>query len=209
MPAPRRRKNRMKTYSAPIIAGEFKGKPMEIPSVATTRSSKSILRESLFNTLQFNLVGKPFVEVFAGSGSVALEAVSRGASRAWCIEKNREVYEILRSNVERIAPGRIETIWGDSFEEFERVYRRVEAGGEKAYFYFDPPFSIREGMEDIYDKTIALLERIRPESCERAVVEHMSTVDLPERIGDLKLEKKRRFGKSTLSYYAPAEPDEA
>jgi 16S rRNA (guanine(966)-N(2))-methyltransferase RsmD len=199
----------MKTYAAPIIAGAFKGKPVEIPSVATTRSSKAILRESLFNTLQFDLVGKPFVEVFAGSGSVALEAVSRGASRAWCMEKNREVYEILRSNVERIAPGRIETVWGDSFVEFDRVYRALEASGERAYFYFDPPFAIREGMEEIYDRTLTLLERIAPEQCEMAVVEHMTAVDLPERIGALELAKKRRFGKSSLSYYRPVERDEA
>ena len=205
----RRRRSRMKTYATPVIAGEFKGKPIEIPSVATTRSSKAILRESLFNTLQFDLVGKPFVEVFAGSGSVALEAVSRGASRAWCMERNREVYEILRSNVQRIAPGRIETVWGDSFTEFERVYRALEATGEPAYFYFDPPFAIREGMEEIYDKTLSLLERIAPEQCEMAIVEHMTTVDLPERIGNLALHKKRRFGKSTLSYYRPAERDEA
>ncbi len=209
MPAPRRRKSRMKTYAAPIIAGEFKGKAVEIPSVATTRSSKAILRESLFNTLQFDLMGKPFVEVFAGSGSVALEAVSRGASRAWCMEKNREVYEILRANVERIAPGLIETIRGDSFEEFPRVYRQVESAGEKAYFYFDPPFSIREGMEEIYEQTLGLLEQIRPETCEMAIVEHMTTVDLPEKIGALELVKKRRFGKSTLSYYRPAPSDEA
>ncbi len=205
----RRRKSRMKTYDAPIIAGEFKGKPVEIPSVATTRSSKAILRESLFNTLQFDLMGKPFVEVFAGSGSVALEAVSRGASRAWCMERNREVYDILRANVERIAPGRIETVWGDSFVEFERVYRELEAGGERAYFYFDPPFAIREGMEEIYERTLKLLEHIAPQQCEMAIVEHMTTVDLPERIGALKLHKKRRFGKSTLSYYRPVEPDEA
>ena len=205
----RPRRKRMKTYTATVIGGEFKGKAIEIPSVSTTRSSKAILRESLFNTLQFDLVGKPFVEVFAGSGSVALEAVSRGASRAWCMEKNREVYEILRSNVERIVPGRIETIWGDSFEEFQRVYTQVEALGERAYFYFDPPFSIREGMEEIYERTLELLKRIQPESCEMAVVEHMTTLDLPEKIGVLELVKKRRFGKSTLSYYRPAETDEA
>jgi len=203
------RRRRMKTYATPVIAGEFKGKPIEIPSVATTRSSKAILRESLFNTLQFDLVDKPFVEVFAGSGSVALEAVSRGASRAWCMERDREVYEILRDNVERIAPGRIETVWGDSFEEFDRVYRSLEATGERAYFYFDPPFAIREGMEEIYDRTLELLEKIRPEQCEMAIVEHMTSVDLPQRIGALELTKKRRFGKSTLSYYRPAERDEA
>jgi 16S rRNA (guanine(966)-N(2))-methyltransferase RsmD len=205
----RRPRRRMKTYTTPVIAGAFKGKAIEIPSVATTRSSKAILRESLFNTLQFDLVGKPFVEVFAGSGSVALEAVSRGASRAWCMEKDRQVYEILRSNVERIAPGRIETVWGDSFTEFERVYRALEATGERAYFYFDPPFSIREGMEEIYDRTINLLERIAPEQCEMAIVEHMTGIDLPERIGALELTRKRRFGKSTLSYYRPVERDEA
>lgn len=205
----RRGRRRMKTYATPIISGEFKGKTIEIPSVATTRSSKAILRESLFNTLQFDLVGKPFVEVFAGSGSVALEAVSRGASRAWCMEKDREVYAILRSNVERIAPDRIETVWGDSFDEFERVYRMLEATGEAAYFYFDPPFAIREGMEEIYDRTIGLLERIAPAQCVMAIVEHMSGVKLPERIGALERVKQRRFGKSTLSYYRPVESDEA
>jgi len=199
----------MKSYATPIIAGEFKGQQIEIPAVSTTRSSKSILRESLFNTLQFDLLGKPFVEVFAGSGSVALEAVSRGASHAWCMEKNREVYAILRRNAERIAPGRIETIWGDSFAEFERVYDEVKREGERAYFYFDPPFSIREGMEDIYEKTLKLLERIEPEFCEAAIVEHMTSVEMPERIGSLERYRKRRFGKSTLSYYRPAERDEA
>ena len=205
----RKRHKRMKSYATPIISGTYKGKLIEIPSIDTTRSSKSILRESLFNTLQFDLVGKPFVEVFAGSGSVAMEAVSRGASQAWCIEKNREVYAILQSNIERIAPGHITAIWGDSFEEFERVYRQLQATGERAYFYFDPPFSIREGMEDIYEKTLELLEQIRPESCETAIVEHMTTLDLPERIGQLELNKKRRFGKSTLSYYRPTEQHEA
>ena len=204
-----RRRRKMKSYATPIIAGEFKGKLIEIPAVSTTRSSKSILRESLFNTLQFDLMGKPFVEVFAGSGSVALEAVSRGASRAWCMEQNREVYRILQSNVERIAPGRIHTVWGDSFEEFDRVYREVESGGVPAYFYFDPPFSIREGMEEIYDKTLKLLERIGPEICEMAIVEHMTTVEMPERVGSLERSKKRRFGKSTLSYYRPVGRDEA
>ncbi len=209
MPVAPARKKKMRVYSAYIIAGEYKGKRIDIPSIASTRSSKAILRESLFNTLQFDLIGKAFVEVFAGSGSVALEAISRGASKAWCIEKNREVYEILRSNVERIAPGRIETIWGDSFEEFERFYTNLEASREKAYFYFDPPFSIRKGMEDIYDKTLSLLERIRPESCELAIVEHMSSIDMPKRIGDLALNKRRRFGKSSLSYYSPIQSNEA
>ena len=205
---PRKRKTWIKSYATPIIAGEFKGKLIEIPAVQTTRSSKAILRESLFNTLQFDLLGKPFVEVFAGSGSVALEALSRGASHAWCMEKDPQVYEILRSNAERIAPGRVRTIRGDSFREFEGVYRELERSGESAFFYFDPPFSYREGMEEIYDKTLELLRRIRPRHCESAIVEHMSQLELPEEIGALRKVKSRRFGKSTLSYYRPTEHNE-
>ncbi len=203
-----RKKSKSRNFNTPIIGGEFKGKMIEIPAISTTRSSKSILRESLFNTLQFDIVDKPFVEVFAGSGSVALEAISRGALRAWCIEKNREVYDILCSNVQRVAPEKIETIWGDSFKEFKNVYKELKSLNKKAYFYFDPPFSIREGMEDIYDKTLELLGSIEAPYCKMAIVEHMSKIDLPKTIGELRLSKKRRFGKSTLSYYKAVQSDE-
>ncbi|WP_456433155.1 16S rRNA (guanine(966)-N(2))-methyltransferase RsmD [Nitratifractor sp.] len=202
---PRRTKKPLKCYRTPIIAGEFKGKMIDIPAVETTRSSKAILRESLFNTIQFEIVDRPFVEVFAGSGAVALEALSRGACRAWCMEKDRSVYEILRSNAERIAPGRVETVWGDSFETFARVYEAVRRTGERAYFYFDPPFAFREGMEEIYDKTLQLIETIEAPSCAAAILEHMSSLELPERLGALRLHKTRRFGKSALSYYLPGE----
>ena len=204
----RSKRKRLKSYAAPIIAGEHKGKMVEIPAVDTTRSSKAILRESLFNTLQFNLIDKPFVEVFAGSGSVALEAISRGASKAWCIERNPQVYEILRSNVERIAPGRIETLQADSFQAFERILERIKSVGDPAYFYFDPPFSIREGMEEIYDETLRLIASIPANICEMAIVEHMSGLDLPQEIGELEQVKSKRFGKSTLTYYRPKGTDE-
>ncbi len=205
----KRKKSKLKSYTTPIIGGEFKGKMIEIPAISTTRSSKSILRESLFNTLQFNLIDKVFVEVFAGSGSVGLEAVSRGASKAWCIEKNREVYNILCSNVQKVAPTKVETIWGDSFNEFKTVYKEIKALNQKAYFYFDPPFNIREGMEDIYNKTLKLLESIEASHCEMAIIEHITNIDMPKEIGELTLNRKRRFGKSTLSYYKAVQSDES
>jgi len=199
------KREKIKSYLVPIISGKLKGKKIEIPAINTTRSSKSILRESLFNTLQYDIIGKGFVEVFAGSGSIALEAISRGASHAWCIEKNRAVFNVLQNNVERLASGEISTILGDSFEEFERVAKEASKRCERVYYYFDPPFAIRENMEDIYDKTMDLIKSIDKDSCEAVIIEYMSSLKLPDSIGDFKLLKNRKFGKSSLAYYGDDE----
>ena len=192
----------MRYFEAPIIAGAFKGKKIRIPDIATTRSSKSILRESLFDTLQFEIIDAPFVEVFAGSGSVGLEALSRGASHGYFLERNREVFAMLQSNIQHVAPERATAILGDSFESFPSVLKRLEEEGVPGYFYFDPPFSTREGMEDMYDKTIDLIKQIDVSLCKRVIIEHMSRLTLPETIGALSRKKQKRFGKSTLSYYS-------
>jgi 16S rRNA G966 N2-methylase RsmD len=58
-------------------------------------------------------------------------------------------------------------------------------------------------MDDIYDKTIALIESIEADVCEMVVVEHMTNLDMPEEIGSLTFAKRKKFGRSTMSYYKP------
>lgn len=194
-----------KNFKTHIIAGKYKGKPIEIPSIDTTRSSKSILRESLFNTLQFEVIDKNFFEVFAGSGSVGLEALSRGAKHAYFIEKNKIAFNTLQENVKNINKNDSTMLIGDSFEKFTIIYNILKNDHTKTYFYFDPPFSIRENMDDIYKKTIDLISSIDKDICELVIIEHMSDIELPETIGNVNLLKIKKFGKSTLSYYAPRE----
>lgn len=194
-----------KNFKTHIIAGKYKGKPIEIPSIDTTRSSKSILRESLFNTLQFEVIDKNFFEVFAGSGSVGLEALSRGAKHAYFIEKNKIAFNTLQENVKNINKNDSTMLIGDSFEKFTIIYNMLKSDNTKTYFYFDPPFSIRENMDDIYKKTIDLISSINKDICELVIIEHMSDIELPETIGNVSLFKIKKFGKSTLSYYAPRE----
>lgn len=195
------KKERIKVFTTTISAGKHKGKKLEIPAINTTRSSKSILKESLFNTLQFDIIDKNFVEVFGGSGSIGLEALSRGAGEAYFIEYNKTAFNILEKNARNIDPGHTHLFWGDSFEKFETVYEMVRRSDEKTYFYFDPPFSTREGMDEVYDKTIALIEKIEPEVCEMVIVEHMSNLEMPDTIGSLTQTKRKKFGRSTLTYY--------
>jgi len=194
-------KDKIKVFTTSIIGGEFKGKKIEIPDISTTRSSKGILKESFFNTIQFEIIDKNFVEVFAGSGSVGLEALSRGASHCYFMEYNKTAFRYLESNIKNTDPDRCTTFYGDSFENFSNVYKIVKKTGRKTYFYFDPPFSTRDGMDDIYDKTVSLIESIGPEVCEMVTVEHMTNLDMPKEIGELELVKRKKFGRSTMSYY--------
>ena len=202
---PNRPKERIKIFTTTITAGLHKGKKIEIPDISTTRSSKGILKESLFNTLQFDIIDKNFVEVFSGSGSIGLEALSRGAGQCYFMEYNKIAFACLEDNVKRIDSSKCHLFYGDSFEKFSTVYEMVKRSEEKTYFYFDPPFSTRDGMDDIYDKTIALIEIIEPQVCEMVIVEHMSNLDMPQHIGALTLIKRKKFGRSTMTYYAPLE----
>ena len=188
-----------------IIGGEFKGRVIEIPNIFTTRSSKGILKESLFNTLQFEIIDKNFVEVFSGSGSIGLEALSRGASQCYFIEYNKVAYKVLQDNIRLLNPAKCQHMFGDSFEKFDTLLKMVEARDEKTYFYFDPPFATRDGMDDVYDKTLELIGKIDASKCMMAIVEHMSQLEMPKEIGDLEQVKRKKFGRSTMTYYAPKE----
>ncbi len=196
-------KEKIKIFTTTITAGTHKGKKIEIPDIFTTRSSKGILKESLFNTLQFEIIDKNFVEVFSGSGSIGLEALSRGAGQCYFMEYNKIAFHCLEGNIKRLDPSKCHVLYGDSFEKFSMVYDMVKKSSEKTYFYFDPPFATRDGMDDIYDKTIALIEGIEPRVCEMVIVEHMSNLEMPETIGALKQMKRKKFGRSTMTYYQP------
>jgi len=198
-------KEKIKIFTSSISAGKYKGKKLEIPDIFTTRSSKGIIKESLFNTLQFDIIDTNFVEVFSGSGSIGLEALSRGAGEAYFMEYNTIAYHCLENNVKSINTQHAHLYLGDSFTLFASIYAEVKKSSEKTYFYFDPPFSTRDGMDDIYDKTIALIETIEADVAAMVIIEHMSNLTLPASIGQLQQTKRKKFGRSTLSYYIPKE----
>jgi 16S rRNA (guanine(966)-N(2))-methyltransferase RsmD len=182
-----------------IIAGKYKNQSINLPSLQNTRSTKSIIKESLFNSLQFDVVDEIFVEVFGGSGSIGLEALSRGASHAYFFEKDKEAFAILKQNCIKIAKNDTTCIDGDSFKEFPKLLKRLK---QKTFFYFDPPFSTRDGMKDIYQSTIKLIEIIPKELSHLVIIEHISSQAMPEAIGEYRAKKSKKFGKSRLTYYA-------
>lgn len=190
-----------KPITKKIISGKFKNKILKLPSKTTTRTSKAIVLESFFNTVQFEIIDAVFVELFSGSGSIGLEALSRGAKKVIFMERDYDALKILKENINQTDPESCEIYSGDTFVNIKNVLSSLKRKNDSAYFYIDPPFNIREGMEDIYDKTIDLIASLPKESVKLIIIEHMSGLGIPSNIGAFSIKKSKKFGNTTLTYF--------
>jgi 16S rRNA (guanine(966)-N(2))-methyltransferase RsmD len=188
-----------KLFIKKIVSGKYKGVTLNLPSKTTTRSSKSIVLESFFNTIQFDIIDANFVEVFSGSGSIGLESLSRGAKNIKFMEKDKDALKVLKSNIAKTDSSACEVFSGNSFINIKNVLKSLN--DESAYFYIDPPFSIREGMEDIYDKTMELIANLPRKNVTLIIIEHMTGLEIPQKLGVYYLKKSKKFGNTTLTYY--------
>ncbi|MDR1461278.1 MAG: 16S rRNA (guanine(966)-N(2))-methyltransferase RsmD [Campylobacteraceae bacterium] len=187
-----------KSLHVTILGGKFKGKKLLLPSKNTTRSTKAIIKSSFFNTVQFDILDACFVEAFAGSGSMGLEALSRGAKTAYFIEKDKTAFSILKKNCENFKEMHSVCFLDDTFVKLPEIIQNLE---EAAFFYFDPPFDIREGMGDIYNKTIELFASLPKSKVKLAAFEHISSFKMPNSIKNFEFLKTKTFGNSSISFY--------
>ena len=89
-----------------VIAGEFRSRPLQAPRGMATRPTSDKLRETLFNVLGPRVVGSKFVDLYAGSGAVGIEAISRGAEFVWFAEKAPPAVAAIRGNLRALkVPG--------------------------------------------------------------------------------------------------------
>lgn len=120
-----------------ILGGELRGRRLEV--AGPVRPTESRVREALASIWRQPLAGCRFLDLFAGSGSVGLEAVSRGAERAWFVDSDPRVLKALRRNCEALAP------------EATRIVRRRlpdpkgrDLGERFELIFADPPYAFRD-----------------------------------------------------------------
>jgi 16S rRNA G966 N2-methylase RsmD len=78
----------------------------------------------------------------------------------------------------------------------------LKNSAEELIVYIDPPFDYRDGMEDIYEKSFAMIRNIEVDNIYIIIIEHVSSLEMPEVLGKFSLNKTKQFGKSSLSYYS-------
>ncbi|MCV3375799.1 RsmD family RNA methyltransferase [Campylobacter lari] len=191
------KKQTQKIYTT-IESGIYKGKKILLPSLDTTRSTKSIVKSCVFNVLRFSLQDKVFIEAFGGSALMALEARSNGCLKSYAIEKDKKAYEIALKNASNIDQNTI--CFND--DTFKKTPQIIQNSKEDIILYLDPPFDIREGFFDIYKKTLKLIENIKNSNVKIIIIEHHSTFKTPAKIQNYKKTKEKKFGSTTLSFYS-------
>ena len=169
-----------------ITAGKYKGQKITAPDENITRPTLSKVRMSVFNTLQamIDFEGASFLDMFSGSGIMGLEALSRGFSKVVMIEKNRKVYNIIKSNIKKYEKDNdIRLIFGDSLKsnEFLLSFRHSERSEESQYLtsqndrrfnivYIDPPY-----FSGIYEQSLDVASKV----CKGIIIlEHVVELDL-------------------------------
>jgi 16S rRNA (guanine(966)-N(2))-methyltransferase RsmD len=179
-----------------IIAGKYGSRHLKSPGKLRLRPTSDRLRETLFDILGDSVDGSLFVDAYAGTGAVGLEALSRGARRVIFVEIARNAVGLIRENLTALgATQDAEILHGD----VAKGLARLETRGEHADFLFlDPPYENAEEYQRIFEQ-LGHAAPLAPLGL--LIVEHRSTLPLPDFLGKLECVRRVRQGDATLSFY--------
>jgi 16S rRNA (guanine966-N2)-methyltransferase len=186
-------------FAMRIIAGTLRSRVLQAPPGLATRPTSDRLRETLFNVLAPRIVGASFLDLYAGSGAVGIEAHSRGAAHVMFVERAPAALKVLQANLDRLglsAGFRIHTGSAGSF------LRKPQArGAEFSIVFLDPPYDATEE----YAATLGLLGGtalglLAPGAF--VIAEHRRKEKLALRYGAFERTRLLEQGDAALSFYA-------
>ncbi len=191
-----------------MIGGRFKGRLIEAPKGVRLRPTKDIAKQALFNILSDKVPGGSFLELFAGSGSVGIEALSREAEEVVFVENNRLAIKSIAKNLQNIG---VEYSYGLGKRKAKKHIRArllyldarkaVSLLGEKKekfdLIFLDPPYYMDKLETNLLK--ICHYDILRPHSL--VIAEHNQRQILPQQIAMLRLMFSKRYGDTILSFY--------
>lgn len=172
-----------------ITAGKYKGQKINAPDESLTRPTLSKVRMSVFNTLQsmIDFEGASFLDMYSGSGIMGLEAISRGFSPVVMIEKNKKVYNVIKSNIKKYEKDNdIRLVLGDSLKICQKLSVSQDV------IYVDPPY-----FSGVYE---ASLEAVFEIANGIVILEHVVDVDF----NGFDVIKQKKYGDKFITFLKKA-----
>lgn len=167
-----------------VITGTARGKRLKTLDGLDVRPTTEKVKEAIFSIIQFDLPGARVIDLFAGSGQLGIEALSRGAASCVFVDRSRNSVSVIRENVEACGFGDRSRILNMSAVDY------LHSCAEADIALLDPPYS-----QGLLIEALPLLEQ-RMSDGGIAVCEHESELTLPERVGRLKKKREYRYGKT-------------
>jgi 16S rRNA (guanine966-N2)-methyltransferase len=171
-----------------VIAGEWGSRRLKSIPGEATRPTPDRLRETLFNILQTRIEGATFLDAYAGTGAVGIEALSRGARHAYFLERNRAALEAIRENLASLkAEARATVVAGAVLKTLAQQSADI--------VFLDPPYA----LEGEYAGALDVLSATPPPL---VIVQHSVRQSLAEGYGPLRRTRLLKQGDNALSFYA-------
>ena len=179
-----------------VIAGKFRSRRLKAPGGLRVRPTSDRLRETLFNVLGPMVEDSLFVDLYAGTGAIGIEAASRGAREVVLIENHVPTARLLRQNLDSLAiRSGVELITASVLEGLEKLVGLHKVAD---FVFLDPPYDRREE----YEGTLEFLDASRllaPRSL--VIAEHSGAASLPDRYERLERVRVIEQGDAALSFY--------
>jgi 16S rRNA (guanine966-N2)-methyltransferase len=191
-----------------IVAGKYRSRILKSLKGNALRPTSDRLRETLFNVLGPNVAGSRFLDVFAGTGAVGIEAISRGAIEVVFIENHAAAATLIRRNLDSLEiENGAQILLFDALRGLEKIAARHKPTDAPFDFVFvDPPYAEKEQ----YDRVLGFLGAASfLAEGSLVIAEHRRTHELPQRVGRLTQTRILRQGDAALSFFEhqAAEPD--
>ena len=183
-----------------VITGKYRSRPLRSLRGMELRPTADRLRESLFDVLTAGnpsaLEGTVWLDLFAGTGAVGIEALSRGASMVYFVEKSARAAELIRQNLQSLG---VEEGFRLMKQDVKKAFSGLAEQGVTADFIFlDPPYR----MEEVYGQTLESLGKSQlPKAGSVVIAEHHKKFDPGETFPSLRRYRKLEQGDAVLSFY--------
>ena len=176
-----------------IITGEYRGRRLESPAGYDVRPTSDKVKEAVFNIIMNEVWDATCVDLFAGTGNLGLEALSRGAKKCYFGDNSRESINLIKNNVKMCrAEDKSVIIAGDYSKILSRINEKVNI------FFLDPPYK-----DGLYENCLEIIDSLDLLSEEGIIVaEHGVRDYVPETVGSLEIIKERKYGKIMVTIYA-------
>lgn len=175
-----------------VITGTAKGIRLKTLEGLDVRPTTERVKEGMFSSIQFDISGSTVLDLFAGSGQLGIEALSRGAKQAVFVDHSPQSIRIIKENLEKTGlQGRAQV-----YQKESELFFKLCPDDFFDFIFLDPPYR-RNILQEILPDLIKKMKKNG-----KIICEHEKDLEMPEKISNLRLQKNYFYGKIVVSVYA-------